>query len=189
MCRQGADYLSELLYSPGRVIRDAERHLACVQFDSIVGTGLSGALAAPLLARHFDVPFAVIRKPDDRGRHSTSDIEGSIGSRWLMADDRITTGASCGRVRDQVSQLRLPDGTEPQFVGLYVTKGEGAFWAPDRIHSLAQHVSRLSVYRFWGRKALARNVPTEPIPSHQLRNSASPTSGLGRSARTHVQSL
>jgi hypothetical protein len=139
VCRQGVDYLSELLYSPERVIQDAERHLRGIQFNSIVGTGLSGALAVPLLARHFGVSFAIVRKPEDRGRHSDSGIEGIVGSRWLMADDRIATGATCSRVRDQVSQLSLPDGATPQFVGLYLTKGGGAFWSPERITSPRQH--------------------------------------------------
>lgn len=131
--RQGADYLSDLLYEPDRVIRDAERNLAGVRFDSIVGTGLSGALAAPLLARRFRVPFAVIRKPGDHGMHSDSDIEGTIGSIWLMADDRLATGATCARVRHLVDQLRLPDGTAPQFAGLYLTKGTGAFLTPESV--------------------------------------------------------
>ena len=133
VCRLGADYLSELLYTPEQVIRDAEQHLARVQFDSIAGTGLSGALAVPLLARHFGVPFALVRKPNDLGAHSTSGVEGMVGSRWLMADDRIATGAACGWVREQLGQIRLPDSTTPQFVGLYVTKGNGAFWEPERI--------------------------------------------------------
>lgn len=136
VCRVGADYLSELLYTPERVIQDAERHLAGVQFNSIAGSGLSGALAAPLLARHFRVPFAVIRKPNDRSDHSSSDVEGTVGSRWLMVDDRIATGATCARVRHQIGQLRLPNGTAPRFVGLYLTKGQGAFWDPEQIPSL-----------------------------------------------------
>jgi hypothetical protein len=133
VCRLGADYLSELLYTPERVIQDAERHLAGIQFNSIAGAGLSGALAAPLLARHFRVPFAVIRKPDDRGGHSNSGVEGTVGSRWLMVDDRIATGATCAWVREQIGQLRLPDGTAPRFVGLYLTKGQGAFRDPEEI--------------------------------------------------------
>jgi hypothetical protein len=64
------------------------------------------------------VPFAVIRKPDDHGGHSSSDVEGTVGSHWLMVDDRIATGATCARVRQQIGQLRLPDGSAPRFVGL-----------------------------------------------------------------------
>jgi hypothetical protein len=133
VCRVGADYLSELLYSPEVVIRDAERALADVQFGSIVGTGLSGTLAAPLLARHFGIPFAIIRKADDQGRHSGCAIEGTVSAVWIMADDRVATGATCARVQAIVGDLRLPDGHAPQFAGLYVTKGHGRFLTRDAI--------------------------------------------------------
>jgi hypothetical protein len=133
VCRVGADYLSELLYTPEAVIQDAERALADVRFGSIVGTGLSGTLAAPLLARHFGVPFAIIRKADEQGRHSSCAIEGTVSAVWIMADDRVATGATCARVRAIVGGLRLPDGAAPQFAGLYVTKGNGRFLRPDAI--------------------------------------------------------
>ena len=68
--------------------------------DTFVGTGLSGALVVPTLARALGRHWAIVRKQD--GSHSSRRIEGEIGERWLFIDDFIEGGATLHRVREAV---------------------------------------------------------------------------------------
>lgn len=76
--------------------------------DTFVGSGLSGALVVPTLARALGRHWAIVRKDD--GSHSSRRIEGEIGERWLFVDDFIEGGATLRRVRDMVE--RHAPGTE-----------------------------------------------------------------------------
>lgn len=70
--------------------------LGDLEYDTIVGTGLSGALVVPTLARELDKHWAIVRKED--GSHSDNMIEGAVGRRWLFVDDFVDSGATVRRV-------------------------------------------------------------------------------------------
>lgn len=96
-----ADALAD---DPSALVRWAEAELRYVDFDTMVGTGLSGTLVVPLLARALGKHFAIIRKPDERSHSRGQIYHGTIGRRWIFVDDFISTGATRGRVILAVEQ-------------------------------------------------------------------------------------
>lgn len=67
------------------------------KYDTMIGTGLSGALVVPVMAKYFDKNWAIVRKPSD-SNHAEYNIEGSIGPSWIFVDDFISSGATLVRV-------------------------------------------------------------------------------------------
>lgn len=86
---------------PETLILQARKELAEVDYDSMVGTGLSGALIIPILARALNKPFAIIRKANE-SCHAYGMFEGTIGDRWLFVDDFIATGKTLETVKGAV---------------------------------------------------------------------------------------
>jgi len=84
---------------------EAERHLADVDFDTFIATGVSGVIAAGVLAHHFKRYLAVVRKHDDRSTHSCLRVEGVVGKRWVFVDDFIATGSTWRRVLQEVDEV------------------------------------------------------------------------------------
>lgn len=85
-----------------------------VSFDTLIGTGLSGTIVVPTLARMLAVPaWAIVRK--EYTPHSSAEIEGSVGWRWLFVDDFVSTGATKARVKACVERV-VPKST---YVGTY----------------------------------------------------------------------
>lgn len=73
------------------------------QFDTIVFTGVSGALMAPLIAAALSKHLIVVRKEPT---HSTRTIEGWTASdRWLFVDDFRSTGTTYRRVAREMSSF------------------------------------------------------------------------------------
>jgi len=73
-----------------------------VAYDTLIGTGLSGTLVVPTMARALDVRWAIVRK-DDEQSHASTRIEGEIGTRWLFVDDFISSGRTYRRVQAAVA--------------------------------------------------------------------------------------
>jgi hypothetical protein len=69
-----------------------------IAVDTPVGTGLSGALVVPGVARILKLNWAIVRKPNEV-THASYPFEGVLGRRWLFVDDRVETGATLRRVR------------------------------------------------------------------------------------------
>src|SRR4051812_16554608 len=89
-------YLGEAFSDPSVLIEEAKRTIKG-KYDTLVGTGLSGSLVIPLLARGLDCDWLIVRKEND-GSHSTKPAEGRLGRRWLFVDDFIASGATLRRV-------------------------------------------------------------------------------------------
>lgn len=68
-----------------------------VEFDTLVGRGLSGAIVVPRLAALLGVKWLIVRKPGDSS-HSCKRAEGYLGKRWLFVDDFILSGETYGEV-------------------------------------------------------------------------------------------
>lgn len=93
-----------------------------VKFDTIVGTGLSGSLVIPMLARRLRRKWAIVRK-DGEQRHSSYQIEGEIGDRWIFVDDLIASGRTLRRVQEVVQEEFRIREAQTTYVGawLYAT--------------------------------------------------------------------
>lgn len=76
--------------------------LGDLEYDTIIGTGLSGALVVPTLARELDKHWAIVRKED--GSHSSNMVEGTVGRRWLFVDDFVDSGATMRRVISTINE-------------------------------------------------------------------------------------
>lgn len=72
-------------------------------FDTIIGTGMSGCLVVPRLAADLGLHWAVVRKPDVKS-HSSKAVEGRVGKRWVFVDDFVSSGATYQRVRETVAK-------------------------------------------------------------------------------------
>lgn len=85
------------------------------KFDTMVGTGLSGALVIPALAATLGRTWAIVRKQTD-SHHSPYLIEGEIGKSWIFVDDLVSSGKTYFNVRKAVKSA---------FAGIYYTNGSG----------------------------------------------------------------
>lgn len=114
-------------FQPAHVIIDrAHTFLDGVDFDTLVGTGLSGALVVPLLAREFRCNWAIVRKKGDRS-HSSAPLEGFIGRRWVLVDDLVDSGDTARRVADEVHNYAMLRDFPTEFLGAYLY---GQFGSP-----------------------------------------------------------
>lgn len=71
--------------------------------DTIIGTGLSGTLIVPTIARALGLKWAIVRKDND-GSHSINKVEGDIGTRWMFVDDFVSSGDTLRRVKTEVDK-------------------------------------------------------------------------------------
>ena len=106
-------YLSPLFDPPQ--LKDACARASAVvarlQPTILVGTGVSGCLTCAALSAHTGVPFAIIRKPEDRNGHSSCTVEMSTAQhtiqafkRWLMVDDFVASGETFRKVFRRVTE-------------------------------------------------------------------------------------
>ncbi len=80
--------------------RVQERIPSDLEYDTIVGTGLSGILVVPTVARALGKAFGVVRKEHELSNgvsHAESLYEGTMGRRWVLLDDFMCSGATCKR--------------------------------------------------------------------------------------------
>lgn len=89
-------YFNEV-WNPVPVAKRMKEQLKDVEYDTIVGTGLSGGLIVPYLAREFHKRALIVRKKG-ASSHSSSMLEGRLGTRWLFVDDFTESGESHDRV-------------------------------------------------------------------------------------------
>jgi len=120
----GSSYFSMAFDDPEKILAPARKALATVTFDTVVGTGLSGALVVPIFAREFGTNFAVVRKPGE-SNHDIGSIVGRVGDRWLFVDDFIASGATLRRVKAVMADLRQgtwgdPAGIDSEYVGAWL---------------------------------------------------------------------
>ena len=114
---------SDEAFDHEKLINNAARNLDGIKFESMVGTGLSGALVIPLLAQEFDVPFALIRK-NVHNSHALRIWEGTITDNWLFVDDFISTGSTAYNVMNAVWNITRG---EAHPVGAYLYSETYAF--------------------------------------------------------------
>jgi orotate phosphoribosyltransferase len=114
---------------PITMLTQAMRGLEGIQFDTLVGRGISGCMAAPIIARAMSKNFLIVRKEND-GSHSGSAAEGSIGSRWIFVDDCISSGntqRACMAVVERLAPKAVYVGAWLYQTGNYAELG---YWVP-----------------------------------------------------------
>ena len=74
-----------------------------LSYDTIVGTGLSGAIVIPALAKALGKKWLLIRKGEQN--HSGRAAEGDLGQRWLFVDDFTSTGRTRNRVKAVIERI------------------------------------------------------------------------------------
>jgi orotate phosphoribosyltransferase-like protein len=98
-----------------------------VEYDTMVGTGLSGTLVVPTLARTLGKYWAIVRK--EHSPHTSSMFEGEIGQSWLFVDDFICSGKTLNRVKDVIGDIRVYsyDNMGHSTYGVFPTKYVGTY--------------------------------------------------------------
>lgn len=112
------------------------------QFDTMVGTGLSGSLVIPILARAAGKDFMITRKPGDSHHHGSAVAEGDFNEsgKWLFVDDGIGTGTTYRRTRELVNKLALENRIPDKFHGAYLyghlDLHPADFWSPSDLERI-----------------------------------------------------
>ncbi|WP_078323623.1 phosphoribosyltransferase [Mycobacteroides salmoniphilum] len=91
----------DVIHDEAELLNRAQEHLDGVEFDTFVGTGISGTVAALRLSRMMDKRYLLVRKPND-GTHSSKSAEGTLGKRWVFVDDLVASGRTLVRVWGKV---------------------------------------------------------------------------------------
>lgn len=113
-------YMDEALFNLAEVIEDAQKHLADVDFDTIVGIGFSGGIVIPSLALAMGKKFVLIRKETDDSHHGKGRLLGQLGARWIFVDDFVSSGRTRRRVIDKVEDAAEETCTNTEMVGQYM---------------------------------------------------------------------
>ena len=95
----------------------AQDHMNLDDPDTLIGTGLSGALVIPRLADIMGKRWAIVRKND--GSHSNNPVEGQIGHKWMFVDDLISSGNTLLRVKKVIREIAINWDFPTEYVGTY----------------------------------------------------------------------
>lgn len=127
------------LYKPKKIIAQTKKHLVegetivwqttadldpvtyipPLEFDTIVGTGLSGHLMLLDMAAALKCNWLAVRK-DKQGSHSHLKAEGTLGKRWIFLDDFIGNGSTFRYVFREVDKAAKHYCFETEFIGAYL---------------------------------------------------------------------
>lgn len=72
-----------------------------IDFDTILYTGVSGALIAIPLGYEMDKPICCVRKSKESS-HSGRQLEGELGQKCLIVDDFFSSGQTMRNIKDTV---------------------------------------------------------------------------------------
>jgi adenine/guanine phosphoribosyltransferase-like PRPP-binding protein len=88
------------------------------KIDTVVGTGVSGTIAAVRLAKEFGLYYLIIRKPGV-STHSSQPAEGNLGKNWVFVDDLVSSGSTIQRVWDAMNSITA-SGFQTKFKGAFL---------------------------------------------------------------------
>lgn len=120
MAKFNTYYMDSALFNLSEVIETAERKLADVDFDTLVGTGFSGSVVIPALALAMGKKFVLIRKETDDSHHGKGRLLGEIGERWIFVDDFVSSGRTRQRVIEKIEDAKREYETTSEMVGQYM---------------------------------------------------------------------
>lgn len=119
------------------------------EFDTLVGTGLSGALLLPKIANALKVDYLIVRKEND-GSHSGNTAEGHLGNRWMFFDDLIDGANTFNRVYKAVNKIVEKENQKSgwqrtihkiEFVGAYLYNSTCAFTPEDLLNKYGERLA------------------------------------------------
>jgi len=113
-------YFDTALLDLGAVIEEATEDLEQVNFDTLVGTGFSGAVVIPALALALGKDFLLIRKDNDDSHHGKGKLIGKLGRKWIFVDDFVSGGTTRNRVFDKVFEAARDSAHTTENVGAYL---------------------------------------------------------------------
>lgn len=113
-------YMDNALFDLPGVINTAQKNLADVDFDTLVGTGFSGGIVIPTLALSMGKKFVLIRKETDDSHHGKGRLLGQLGSRWVFVDDFVSSGVTRKRVIEKVQEAAEGASVPTIMVGQYM---------------------------------------------------------------------
>ncbi len=155
-----ANYLCKPIYNQKELLVSAKKYLKKLEpYDAIVGIGLSGALAVPLIAFRLKKRFCIIRKKQ-HSSHSDETLEGNMLSEdsWVFVDDSISSGRTFTRVCHHMREYPKCRGMYLYYSDEILTSdkvglGEGTLsWVSPEVIKRAQNRLR----RFNNEKSTAR---------------------------------
>ena len=120
-----AAYMEHAFSNHDAMVSQAKAILAGIDYDTMVGTGLSGALVVPTIARALGKHWMIVRKDND-GSHSFRRAEGTLGARWVFVDDLIDQGLTYGRVVKTIRKVAELEDHQTEHVGAYLYQNYGA---------------------------------------------------------------
>lgn len=164
------------VHNPDSLLEQAIHVLEEVEFDTFVGIGLSGTIAAVELARKMGKEYFIIRKPTD-GSHSSKPAEGRLGKRWVFVDDLVSSGRTFSRVWDVIEGIRTSKGFGTEYVGAFLYN-DGSY--EEFVPAMSSHTHGWLYFseRYDGR--YGPNPPKREPESEKPRASATdPLRGLG----------
>lgn len=103
------DYLGEIseqesLDNNLKLVYDSlYRHKLINTFSTIVFSGMSGALYAPLLAYRLKKYICGVRKKGEKS-HSIYTLEGRLGKDWIYVDDMVSTCQTLKYIKSQINK-------------------------------------------------------------------------------------
>lgn len=138
-------YMEKIVLNPSQVALDALDNLQGIEFDTMVGRGLSGALVIPKLADHFGVHWYIVRKPTDSS-HSTLLGEGRMGRKWLFVDDLISSGTTLHHTTLAIEELCKRMNWQTEFAGAYLF---GEFLDSEPVYRSPEWVKSFMAYKIF----------------------------------------
>ena len=110
-------YTHDAIHFGEAQIADAKHLLADVDYDMIIGTGLSGGLVIPKLADALGVDWGIVRKEEEQS-HRERRVEGTrFGRKWVFVDDFVATGATRERVQREVENYTRDRNIKTRYAG------------------------------------------------------------------------
>jgi hypothetical protein len=103
-------------------------HVGRTKVDTLVGTGISGALGVINLARDLGINYLIIRKQGEHA-HSSQPAEGRLGKNWVFVDDLVSSGSTFAAVWDAMATIHGQTGFESKFKGVFLY-ANGGFITP-----------------------------------------------------------
>lgn len=98
------NYFGDVYYSPQSLIErfdDVRSSFMSNEVDTLVGTGLSGGIIVPMLARAYDMDYMIVRK-NGTNTHDSSMLFGRMGRRYAIVDDFVASGATVKRIQREL---------------------------------------------------------------------------------------
>lgn len=96
------------------VAQQAKSVLSNVNFDTIVGVGMSGMHVIPDMAGALGKNYVLLRR-DGSGRFGI----GRLGRRWLFVDDFTRSGGTYYFAQEQIKDLCFEFEYKSEFIGAY----------------------------------------------------------------------